>query len=60
MNKNKLKGAWQKAKGKIKEELGHATRNTELEQEGVTDQIRGRVNTSLGRAKDAVKDASGR
>jgi len=55
MNKNRITGAWQKAKGKVKEELGHALGNRKMEAEGVGGQIKGKVNKSIGKAKDAIK-----
>jgi uncharacterized protein YjbJ (UPF0337 family) len=56
MNKNKITGAWQKTKGKIKEEVGHATGNRKMESNGVKDQIKGKINKKIGSAKDTVKE----
>ena len=55
MNKNKMIGAWEKTKGKIKEEVGHAIGNRKMENEGVGEQFKAKVNTKLGKAKDALK-----
>jgi uncharacterized protein YjbJ (UPF0337 family) len=55
MNKNKITGAWQKTKGKIKEEVGHATGNRKMASEGVGDQVKGKINKSLGKVKDVFK-----
>ena len=55
MNKDKIKGSWKIAKGKVKEEVGHATGDTSTEAEGVADQIKGRLQKGLGKAKDALK-----
>lgn len=55
MNKNKMTGAWEKTKGKVKEEVGHATGNSRLESEGLRDQVKGKVEKRLANVKDAVK-----
>ncbi len=55
MNKNRITGAWQNAKGKVKEELGHALGNRQMEAEGVGGQIKGNVSKNIGKAKDAIK-----
>lgn len=53
-NKNKIKGVWQTAKGKVKVGVGHAIGNIKMEAEGVSDQIKGKVNRSIGKAKAAL------
>ena len=53
-NRNKIKGVWQTAKGKVKEGVGHAMGNLKMEAEGVSDQIKGKVNKSIGKAKAAL------
>ena len=55
MNKNKITGVWQNTKGKVKEEVGHATGNVKMESEGIGEQIKGKVNKGIGKAKDAFK-----
>jgi len=55
MNKEKIKGSWKIAKGRVKEELGHATGDTSTEAEGVADQIKGKLQKGFGKAKDALK-----
>ncbi len=55
MNKDKIKGNWKITKGRVKEEVGHATGNTSTETEGVADQIKGRIQKGIGKAKDAFK-----
>lgn len=55
MNKEKIKGSLKIAKGKIKEEFGHVTGRTATEAEGVADQVEGRIQKGLGRAKDALR-----
>jgi len=58
MNKNKITGAWQKTKGKIKEEVGHATGNRKMEAEGVGDQIKGKVNKNIGKLQACISRAT--
>ncbi len=55
MNKEHLKGAAEKGKGKIKEAAGHLTGNKKLEVEGRIDQVKGVVHNVAGDVKDAVK-----
>ena len=55
MNNQHVKGAWNKAKGQVKEEVGHATGNTRMEGEGIIDQVKGKIGQKLGDAKDALK-----
>ncbi len=55
MNNEHVKGAWNDIKGKVKEDVGHATGNTKTEGEGIADQLKSKVQTGLGDAKDAVK-----
>ena len=55
MNKNKMTGAWEKTKGKMKEEIGHATGNRKMENEGVGEQIKGNVHKNIGKAQDVLK-----
>jgi len=58
MNKNKITGAWQTAKGKVKAGVGHAMGNLKMEAEGMGDQMKGEVNKNIGKAKAAVKSVS--
>jgi uncharacterized protein YjbJ (UPF0337 family) len=62
--RDKTEGAWDKAKGNVKETVGKATDNRDLEAEGRGDKIKGgleeakgKVKDAADRAKDAVKDA---
>jgi uncharacterized protein YjbJ (UPF0337 family) len=63
-SRDKAEGAWDKAKGNVKETVGKATDNRDLEAEGRGDQVKGGVEETKGKlkdaadkAKDAVKDA---
>ena len=55
MDKEHVKGAADKAVGKIKEAVGRVTHNKKLETEGKVDQLKGAAHTAAGDAKDAGK-----
>ncbi len=51
---------WDDAKGKVKEGVGDATGDKDLENEGKIDQATGSVKDKVGDAADKVKDATTR
>jgi uncharacterized protein YjbJ (UPF0337 family) len=57
MNKDRIQGSFDQAKGKVKEVAGKATGDTKLETEGKADQIKGKVQNTIGGMKDTVKEA---
>ncbi|MDP2411874.1 MAG: CsbD family protein [Pseudolabrys sp.] len=57
MNKDRIEGSYEQAKGKVKEVAGKATGDTKLETEGKAQQVAGKVQNTVGGMKDAVKDA---
>ena len=57
MNKDELNGKVDRLKGKIKEEVGHATKDERLHDEGVADQAAGNVEEGFGKARRKVGDA---
>jgi len=57
MNKDELNGKVDRLKGKIKEEVGDATNDQNLHDEGVADQAAGRVEEGFGKARRKVGDA---
>lgn len=57
MNKDRIEGSYEQAKGKVKEVAGKATGDTKLETEGKADQVKGKVQNTVGGMKDSVKDA---
>ena len=57
MNKDRIQGSFDQAKGKVKEVAGKATGDTKLETEGQADQIKGKVQNTIGGMKDKVKEA---
>jgi uncharacterized protein YjbJ (UPF0337 family) len=57
MNKDRVKGSFEQAKGKVKEVTGKATGDAKLENEGKAQQVAGKVQNIIGGMKDAVKEA---
>ena len=56
MNNETVKGATEKAGGKIKEVAGRVTGDRKLDNEGRVDQVKGAVHSAVGNAKDSVKE----
>ncbi len=57
---DKAEGAWDNAKGKVKEKVGELTDDENTEAEGKKDQIKGKVEGAKGDLKEAgekVKDS---
>lgn len=57
MDKNRIEGAAKELKGTIKEAAGKLTGNKKLEAEGKIDKAAGEVQSTVGKSKDAVRDA---
>lgn len=57
MDKDRIKGAADKAKGSLKEAAGKVTGDAKLQAEGKADKAKGAVRNAVGGAKDAVRDA---
>lgn len=58
MDKDRIVGAAKEAAGKVKEGIGQAIGNEKLEAEGVVDQVEGKVQNTVGKAKDAAREAA--
>ena len=57
---DKAEGAWDNAKGKVKEKVAEVTGDESTEAEGKTDQVKGKVEGAKGDVKEAgekVKDS---
>lgn len=52
---DKIKGVANQTIGKVKEEIGRATHDTELESEGVAQSLKGKAQKTVGDVKDSVK-----
>ncbi len=56
MDKDRIEGSANQAKGAIKEGIGKATGDTKLQAEGQADKLKGKVQNAVGGVKDAVRD----
>ena len=57
MDKDRVEGSAEQAKGKIKEAVGKVLGDKKAETEGQAEQIKGKVQNAVGGVKDAVRDA---
>ena len=57
MDKDRIAGAAKQAKGAVKETFGKVTGDTKTEAEGATEKAAGKVQSTVGGAKDSVRDA---
>jgi uncharacterized protein YjbJ (UPF0337 family) len=55
MDKDRVKGSFEQAKGKIKEVAGKVTGDAKLESEGKADQVAGKVQNAVGGLKDTLR-----
>jgi uncharacterized protein YjbJ (UPF0337 family) len=51
MNKDEVKGKWAKTKGYVKDKIGEATGNPDLEAEGEAQRAVGAVQETVGKAR---------
>jgi uncharacterized protein YjbJ (UPF0337 family) len=51
VNKDEVKGKWEKAKGSVKDKVGEASGNPDLEAEGEAQRARGKVQETVGKAR---------
>jgi uncharacterized protein YjbJ (UPF0337 family) len=58
MAEEKLKGAVNDAKGRVKRQAGEWTGNTDLKVEGTKDQAKGKIQKAAGKVKDAARNAT--
>ena len=57
MNKDRVEGSLEQAKGKVKEVAGKATGDAKLEAEGKAQKTAGKIQNAVGGMKDAAKEA---
>jgi uncharacterized protein YjbJ (UPF0337 family) len=57
VDKDRIKGAGNQAKGAVKEAAGKIAGDPKLQGEGRADRLKGKVQSAVGGAKDAVRDA---
>jgi uncharacterized protein YjbJ (UPF0337 family) len=55
MDKDRIKGSAQQAKGTVKEVAGKVTGDTNLESEGKGDKIAGKIQNAVGGLKDTLR-----
>jgi uncharacterized protein YjbJ (UPF0337 family) len=58
MDKDRIEGSANQAKGTIKETAGKVTGDAKLQAEGTADKAAGKVQNAVGGLKDSLKDAS--
>lgn len=58
MDKDRIEGSANQAKGALKQTAGKLTGDAKLESEGAADKVKGKVQNAVGGAKDAIRDAS--
>ena len=55
MNKDRIKGSAEQAKGAVKEGVGKVFGDKKLENEGKADKVAGKVQNAVGGLKDALR-----
>ncbi len=58
MDKDRAEGIGHQIKGSIKEGIGHLTGDKKTEAEGTAEKAAGKVQNTVGGAKDAVRDTA--
>ena len=58
MDKDRIKGAADQAKGSIKTAAGKVLGDEKLKAEGAVDKAKGKVESAVGGLKDAARDAA--
>lgn len=57
-NEDQVKGKFDQAKGTVKETVGKAIGDRDMETSGQTDQVKGDIREGYGDAKQTVEDAA--
>jgi uncharacterized protein YjbJ (UPF0337 family) len=55
VDKDRIEGSLEQAKGKIKEVAGKVTGDSKTEAEGKADQVKGKVQNTIGGIKDTLR-----
>jgi len=58
MDKDRIKGSADQAKGAIKDATGKLVGDDKLRADGKADKLKGKLESTLGGAKDVVRDAA--
>lgn len=56
-NRDEMEGKWDQAKGRVKEGVGRALDDEELEAEGTADRLGGKAEEGFGKARRKVGEA---
>jgi uncharacterized protein YjbJ (UPF0337 family) len=57
MDKDRIKGMGDQAKGAVKDATGKVLGDSKLQAEGKADKAKGKIENAVGGAKDTVRDA---
>lgn len=60
MDSDRIKGAAKEKTGELKKAAGKLTGDEKLKREGQSDELRGKVQNTVGGLKDAARERSGR
>jgi uncharacterized protein YjbJ (UPF0337 family) len=60
MNKSRVKGAVDQLTGRARQKVGKLTGNAPLQVKGVAQQVKGKLESAWGKARDTVVEANGR
>ncbi len=58
MDKSRIEGALDQAKGAIKQGVGKVTGDEKLQGEGMADKAKGKAENTVGGAKDTLRDVA--
>lgn len=58
MDKDRIEGSANQAKGALKQAAGKVTGDSKLKAEGAADKASGKLQNAIGGAKDALRDAT--
>jgi uncharacterized protein YjbJ (UPF0337 family) len=58
MDKDRIKGMGDQAKGAVKDATGKITGDAKLQAEGKADKLKGKLENAAGGARDAVREAT--
>jgi uncharacterized protein YjbJ (UPF0337 family) len=56
MDKDRIKGSADQAKGAMKDTAGKVTGDQKLQAEGKADKVKGKIENAVGGAKDTMRD----
>jgi uncharacterized protein YjbJ (UPF0337 family) len=54
-DKDQAKGTFHEVKGKVKEAVGHATNNSDLETDGIAEKVGGKIQKKIGQVENVFE-----